>query len=165
MRNIEETLEVWRTLEQYVPGEIRHLGISNCTTFDLMDLYERSSIKPSVVQQRFYANTKYDIGLRKFCAEKAIIYQSFWSLTANPKLVASAPAKQLAKDLNITPQSALYCLILGLGHTVALNGTTNAGHMKEDWNAIALARDFAIANPSAWEALMEAFKKAIGQPF
>lgn len=133
--------------------------------FDLMNLYERSNIKPSVVQQRFYANTKYDIGLRKFCAEKGIIYQSFWSLTANPKLVASAPVKQLVKELNITPQSALYCLILDLGHIVALNGTINVQHMKEDWNAVLLARDFATVNGSAWDAMMKAFKHVIGQPF
>ena len=33
MPSMPETLEVWRTLEQYVPGEIRNLGISNCNLF------------------------------------------------------------------------------------------------------------------------------------
>jgi diketogulonate reductase-like aldo/keto reductase len=164
MSTMDDTMEVWRTLEQYVPGEIRHLGISNCTLFDLMNIYERSTVKPSVVQNRFYANTRYDIGLRKFCADKGLIYQSFWSLSANPRLVASAPTRQLAKQLNISPESALYCLILGLGNMVALNGTTNPKHMQEDWKAIALAKDYAEASSSTWGSLMEGFKMLIGQP-
>ena len=164
MRNIDETMEVWRTLEQYVPGEVRHLGLSNCTLFQLMDLYERSNIKPSVVQNRFYANTKYDIGLRKFCAEKGIVYQSFWSLTANPRLISSVPVKQLARELEISPASALYCLILSLGNITILNGTTNPARMKEDWDATALLKEFAASNSPTWDKLVKDFKKLIGEP-
>ncbi len=164
MRNIDDTLEVWRTLEQYVPTEIRHLGISNCTMFDLMDLYERSSIKPSVVQNRFHFQTRYDIGLRKFCSEKGIVYQSFWSLTANPELIASTPVKQLSKHLNTTPASALYCLILALGNTTILNGTTKVEHMKADWAAVAQVKELAAQDSSKWETLVTSFKSVIGQP-
>lgn len=164
MRDISETLEVWSALEQFVPGEIRHLGISNCTMFDLMNLYERTNIKPSVVQQRFYANTKYDIGMRKFCSEKGIVYQSFWSITANPKLMSSPPTAKLANQLKISLASALYCLILGLGNTVILNGTTNVKHMQEDWRSVELVKGFAQREPQTWETLMQEFKKVIGQP-
>ena len=164
MRNIDETMEVWQTLEQYVPGEVRHLGLSNCTLFQLMDLYERSNIKPSVVQNRFYANTKYDIGLRKFCAEKGIVYQSFWSLTANPRLISSAPVQQLARELGISPASALYCLILSLGNITILNGTTNQARMKEDWDATSLVKEFAASNSPTWDKLVREFKKLIGEP-
>ena len=165
MRTIDESMEVWHALEQYVPGEIRHLGLSNCTMFDLLDVYERSSIKPSVVQNRFHANSKYDIGLRKLCGEKGIIYQSFWTLTANPKLIASSPVKELAKILDIAPAAALYCLVLGLGNTTILNGTTNPDHMRKDWNAVRLVKDCATSSPSAWETVMQNFKSVIGQPF
>ena len=89
MATLNETLEVWQALEQYVPNEVRNLGISNCNLFTLMDLYERSRIKPTVVQNRFYPNTKFDIGVRQFCKERNIIYQSFWTLSANPSLVWS----------------------------------------------------------------------------
>jgi diketogulonate reductase-like aldo/keto reductase len=164
MPTINETMEVWQTLEQYVPREIRHLGISNCTMFDLMDLYERSHIKPTLVQNRFFANTKYDIGLRKFCAEKGIIYQSFWTLTANPKLISSAPVRQLSKELSITTAAALYSLVLALGNTTVLNGTTSLQHMKEDWDAIRTVKDYAISNPTNWISLVDGFKKLIGQP-
>jgi len=160
----QETLEVWQTLEQYVPNEIRHLGISNCNLFTLMNLYERAVVKPSVVQNRFHADTRFDIGLRKFCQEKQIVYQSFWTLTANPGLVGSNEAGQLADHLHISPQAALYCLVLGLGNVVILNGTKSAQHMKDDWEAIALVKEFAQSNPQAWEMTMAQFRKLIGQP-
>ena len=164
MRTTDETMDVWRTLEQYVPNEIRHLGVSNCTMFDLMDIYERSNVKPSVVQNRFYANTKYDIGLRRFCFEKGIIYQSFWSLTANPKLLSSKPVKELAKTAQTSSAGALYCLILGLSNTTVLNGTTKVENMKTDWDAVRHVASFAKKDPAAWDQILSGFKKVIGEP-
>ena len=137
MPTLDETLEAWQTLEQYVPGEIRNLGISNCNLFTLMELYERARIKPSVVQNRFYANTKFDIGIRQFCKERNIVYQSFWTLSGNPSLVWSNEVGSLANQLGISTQSALYCLVLGLGNISILNGTKSAHHMLEDWKAVA----------------------------
>ncbi|EXJ93392.1 hypothetical protein A1O1_01784 [Capronia coronata CBS 617.96] len=164
MQTLNETLEVWQTLEQYVPNEIRNLGLSNCNLFTLMDLYERSTIKPSVVQNRFYPNTKYDIGVRQFCKEKNIIYQSFWTLSANPTLVWSNEAGALANQLDISPQSALYCLVLGLGNTTVLNGTKKIQHMQEDWAAVQKAKAYAESHPAQWEKTMADFRKLIGQP-
>ena len=163
MPSAGETLEVWQTLEQYVPGEIRNLGISNCNLFQLMDLWERARIKPAVVQNRFFPSTKYDIGVRKFCQEKGIIYQSFWTLTGNPHLLRSYEVASLAGRLNISPQSALYCLVLGLGNTTVLNGTTNHTRMKEDWDAVKKTQAFATADPARWESCLQRFKRSIGQ--
>ncbi|KIV86309.1 hypothetical protein PV11_01927 [Exophiala sideris] len=164
MRNIDETMEVWRTLEQYVPNEIRNLGISNCNLFTLMDLYERSTIKPSIVQNRFYPSTKFDIGVRKFCQEKNIIYESFWTLSANPNLLWSAEVGSLAEQVNITPQSALYALVLGLGNVTILNGTKSLKHMQEDWDALQKVKGLAKSQPQQWEQALTAFRKLIGQP-
>ena len=164
MDSTNETMEVWRTLEAYVPNEIRNLGISNCNLFTLMDIYERSTIKPSVVQNRFYPRTKYDIGIRKFCAENNIIYQSFWTLSGNPNLVYSVEAGTLSNVLKISPQAALYCLVLGLGKTTILNGTKSAQHMKEDWDAVRRVKDYAESHSSQWESMMAGFRKLIGQP-
>ena len=164
MPTLRETLEVWETLEQYVPNEIRNLGISNCNLFTLMDLYERARIKPSVVQNRFYPDTKFDIGLRQFCKEKNIIYQGFWTLSANPRLVWSNEVGFLANQLGMSPHSALYCLILGLGNVTILNGTKSAQHMQEDWKAVQAAKSFAESRPEEWEKVMTGFRKLIGQP-
>jgi diketogulonate reductase-like aldo/keto reductase len=163
MQSATETLEVWRTLEQYVPGEIRHLGISNCTLFELMDLYERATIKPSVVQNRFYARTKYDIGLRRFCEQKGILYQAFWTLSANPGLARSPVVTRLAKELDCSVQSALYCLVLGLPNVVVLNGTTSSDHMLEDWQAVSSARALAEKDSHAWNQYMANFRQLIGE--
>ena len=72
--------------------------------------------------------------------------------------------KQLSKDLNTTPASALYCLILALGNTTVLNGTTNVEHVKADWDAIVRVKDLASQDPTKWETLVASFKNVIGQP-
>ena len=163
MPTMAETLEVWQNLEQFVPGEIRNLGISNCNLFTLMELYERATIKPAVVQNRFYADTKYDIGVRKFCQDNGIIYQAFWTLSANPNLLRSPEVRQLASTFEISPQAALYCLVLGLENVTILNGTTNLQTMVEDWEAIKKMESASRGNEGACQALMLGFKSRIGQ--
>ena len=164
LKTIDETMEAWHVLEQYVPNKIRCLGVSNCTIHALMDIYERANVKPAVVQNRFYPNTRFDIGLRRFCREKAIIYQSFWTLTANPGLVYSAEVGSLANQLGISPQASLYAMVLGLGNTVILDGTKRVQTMKADHAALLLVKDFAVKHPSAWEQQLSAFKTLIGEP-
>jgi len=163
MPSMAETLEVWTALEQYVPDQIRHLGISNTNLYTLMELYERVNVKPAVVQNRFYADTKYDIALRKFCAEKGIVYQSFWTLSANPRLLRSGVVREVAGRLQVAPVNALYVLVLGLGNTVVLNGTKDLGHMREDWEAVERAKEYGEKDEKGWQALLGAFRKVIGE--
>jgi diketogulonate reductase-like aldo/keto reductase len=160
---IDETMEAWRTLEEYVPDKIRNLGISNCNLFTLMDICERATITPAIIQNRFYPSTKFDIGVRKFCRENSIIYQSFWTLTANPELVRSAEVGRLANHLRISTQAALYCLVLGLGNTIILNGTKSASHMQDDLKALELVRTFASQTPQEWEIILGSFCRLIGE--
>lgn len=162
MPTIFETMEVWETLEDFVPNQIRNLGISNCNLFTLMDVHERVSIKPVVVQNPFYPATKFDIGLRKFCREKSIIYQSFWTLTADPSLVWSVEVGQLANRVSISPQAALYCLVLGLGNTVVLNSMRQDERMRADLKAVEKVRNFAEQHPKEWESMEQAFKLLVG---
>lgn len=164
LKTIGETMEAWHILEQYVPNKIRSLGISNCSIHTLMDIYERANIKPAVVQNRFYPNTKFDIGLRKFCREKSIIYQSFWTLTANPGLVYSAEVGALANQLGISTQAALYAMVLGLGNTVILDGTKRVQTMKDDHAALVKVKDFALKYSNEWGQLLSRFKALIGEP-
>ena len=160
---IDETMEAWRTLEGYVPGTIHNLGISNCNRFTLMEICERATIKPAVVQNRFHPGTRFDIGLRKYCRDNSIIYQSFWTLTANPGLVWSMEVGQLANKLRISTQAALYCLVLGLGNTVVLNGTRSAQRMSEDLKALELVRTHASQEPGEWNETLNNFRKLIGE--
>jgi diketogulonate reductase-like aldo/keto reductase len=163
LSTIDETMEAWRTLEEYVPDKIRNLGISNCNLFTLMDICERATITPAIIQNRFYPSTKFDIGVRKFCRENSIIYQSFWTLTANPELVRSVEVGRLANHLRISTQAALYCLVLGLGNTIILNGTKNTSHMQDDLKALELVRAFASQKPQEWEIMLGSFRRLIGE--
>jgi diketogulonate reductase-like aldo/keto reductase len=163
LRSFEETMEVWQALESYVPSKILNLGISNVSMLTLPELYERAVIKPSVVQNRFYPATKFDVDVRRFCRDKGIIYQSFWTISANPQLLRSAPVGSLSKKLGISREASLYCLVLSLDHTVVLNGTTKKDHMLSDWQALSLAKGFAVSNPSEWEDKVRDFKVLIGQ--
>ena len=40
-------------------------------------------VKPAVLQNRFYADSGYDVELRRFCDVHGVVYQSFWTLTGN----------------------------------------------------------------------------------
>ncbi len=77
------TMEVYREFEKFVDdGRVKQLGISNLYNLNgLKKLYEDARHKPSVIQNRFYADTNFDSEIRKFCREKNIFYQSFWTLT------------------------------------------------------------------------------------
>ncbi|KAK5797354.1 hypothetical protein VI817_003645 [Penicillium citrinum] len=164
LRTIDMTLEVWQALETYVPHQIRNLGISNCSLPILAELNASSAtkVKPAVVQNRFYEDTDFDVPLRKFCRENDIIYQSFWTLTANPRLVRSKPVQQLANQAKISPAAALYTLVISLGNTTVLNGTKNEERMREDLAAPQEVQKFTRANSAAWQELMAGFRQLIG---
>lgn len=159
-----ETLEAWRACEEYVPHKIRNLGISNSWLPVLSALFREAKVKPAVAQNRFYADTHFDTALREFCRENSIVYQSFWTLTANPDLVWSAEVGLLAHKTGISQQAALYCLVMGLGNTVVLNGTKNQGHMVADLEAPGRVGQFAAKNPEEWTDILTKFKRQIGEP-
>jgi diketogulonate reductase-like aldo/keto reductase len=146
---IDQTLQAWQLLETYVPHQIKALGISNVTLPVLREIYNTSTVKPSVVQNRFYTQTRYDGPLRAFCRDHGVTYQSFWTLTGNPKLLKSKPVIELAQAAEVSVPTALYALVMDLGVEV-LNGTTAAEHMHEDLEGIGRVRNWAVSNPRQW---------------
>lgn len=157
---IEQTLQAWKLLETYVPDHIRSLGISNVTLPVLQAVYEAATVKPSVVQNRFYPQTRYDVPLRAFCREHQITYQSFWTLTGNPALLKSKPVTDLAEASGVGRPSALYALVMDLG-VMVLNGTTSAEHMRNDLDGIAKVRDFVLTNQEHWNTITDAFRHSV----
>ncbi len=133
MRTFEQTLSVWSAFEQLVAeGSVRALGISNCYKLStLRALWDQAHVKPSVVQNRFYAETGYDIELRKFCARVNITYQSFWTLTANPRALEHRAVRAVAERLGWTPAQAFLRCLTQIG-IVPLVGTTSLVHMAAD---------------------------------
>jgi diketogulonate reductase-like aldo/keto reductase len=132
-----QTLEVWRAFESLVDtGGARQLGISNCyTPRDLERLCHDARIKPAVVQNRFYSETGYDREIRAICARQRIVYQSFWTLTANPHVLAHATVGALASTHQRTPAQILFRYLTQTG-VVPLTGTRSETHMREDLSIV-----------------------------
>lgn len=133
LRKFREMEEVWQAMQAGVAsGAVKRLGISNCYELSVLErLHRWASVKPAVVQNRFYADTGYDVGIRRFCRERGIVYQSFWTLTANPHLLADAHLVRLAGKYRVAPAQVLFRFLTQIG-VVPLTGTTSADHMRED---------------------------------
>jgi diketogulonate reductase-like aldo/keto reductase len=128
-----ETLQVWTAMEALVDaGGVKRIGISNCYSLKTLEaLYRASRIKPSVVQNRFYAESDYDIDVRAFCLAHDISYQSFWTLTANPHLLEDETVRLLTLKYRRTPAQVLFRYLTQVGVT-PLTGTKSEAHMRED---------------------------------
>lgn len=164
LRTLELTIDAWTALQTYVPSRIRHLGISNCSLPILSALCSspKVTVKPAVVQNRFYDETSFDVPLRAYCRDHEIIYQSFWTLTANPDLARSDVVKHLARRIGITPAAALYTIVMGLGKTVVLNGTKNETRMIEDLEAPGKVEKFTHEEPAEWAEILRGFQSLVG---
>ncbi|HTB86662.1 MAG TPA: aldo/keto reductase [Steroidobacteraceae bacterium] len=135
MPTMTQTRAAWRALESLIDtGRVRQLGISNCYRLDdLESLYESARIKPAVVQNRFYADTNYDRDIRAYCGQQKIIYQSFWTLSANPQLLAHDSIGAPAATHKRTPAQILFRYLTQIG-VVPLTGTKSEAHMRDDLN-------------------------------
>ncbi|NJD06434.1 MAG: aldo/keto reductase [Methylococcaceae bacterium] len=126
-----ELMEIWSAMETVAAsGAVRQLGISNC--YDLAELeylYDHAAVKPAVVQNRFYTATGYDREIRAFCRDGGMIYQSFWTLTANGWLLRQL--QDMAAAYDRSPAQVLFRYLSQCG-IVPLTGTTSAIHMRQD---------------------------------
>ncbi|KAI3340431.1 NADP-dependent oxidoreductase domain-containing protein [Ustulina deusta] len=165
--HFSDLLKVWKAMETYVPHRIRQLGISNtdlhvvrrlCTSPDV-------SVRPAVVQNRFYPATRWEVDLRAYCRIQHITFQTFWTLTGNPELLRSAPVKKLAESAAISAPVALYALVLGLEGTTILDGTQSEAHMAEDLKVSEIIDSFAQSEDgrTSWMACLDDFKTLIGE--
>jgi len=123
----------WNAMEKiYKTGGARQLGISNCYHTEVIrSLYADADVKPAVVQNRFYQETGYDANLRSWCSNHGVIYQSFWTLTANPHILASNAVRTIARTYQKT-EAQIFFRYLSHSGIVPLTGTTSEQHMKED---------------------------------
>jgi diketogulonate reductase-like aldo/keto reductase len=148
-----QTHSVWRTFETFVgAGQVRRLGISNC--YDLSDLeflFDGAEIKPAIVQNRFYADTNYDREIRAYCNDNKIIYQSFWTLSANPHLLAHKTLTAIASIHQRTTAQIFFRFLTQAG-VVPLTGTKAESHMRQDLDIFDF--ELGIAEQRAIDALL-----------
>lgn len=133
LENMERTMAVWRAMEQiYNQDGTKQIGISNCYDLEtLQQLYELAMIKPTILQNRFYQDTGYDREIRLWCKERKMIYQSFWTLTANPQILSSKVVQKAAQAYQKTAEQIFFRFLVDIG-IVPLTGTCSDKHMKED---------------------------------
>ena len=126
-------MKAWNAMEKIQKtGGARQLGISNCYDTDVIrSLYADSGVKPAIIQNRFYQETGYDEDLRHWCSDHEVIYQSFWTLTANPHILASNIIRTIAWKYKKT-EAQIFFRYLSLSGIVPLTGTTSEQHMRED---------------------------------
>ncbi|KAJ3119080.1 hypothetical protein HK098_005757 [Nowakowskiella sp. JEL0407] len=155
MRTHADTMRVWKKFEKFLTeGTVKMLGISNIYNLNaLRHIWDDALIKPSIVQNRFYADTDYDIDIREFCRSNSIHYQSFWTLSANPHILSDPTFQRIAQKSNITAPQLMYRFVMDID-IVPLNGTTNAAHMTQDLNVLNM--------PSLEESDVEEIKLLLG---
>lgn len=128
-----DTLEAWGAMERlFDQGLVRHLGISNCYEPERFErLWRAARIKPAALQNRFHAKTHYDRALRSFCCNKNIVYQSFWTLTANPQILVAPAVTVTAEKYGRTPAQVFFRYLTQSG-MACLTGTSSPEHMAQD---------------------------------
>jgi diketogulonate reductase-like aldo/keto reductase len=141
---VSKMLEAWQAMQELVDaGVVKALGISNCYELPvLMALWHGARIKPRVVQNRFYEKTHFDREIRAFCTDNGLRYQSFWTLTANPQLLAHPSLLALASRYSVTAAQTLFRCLTQIGISV-LCGTTSELHMRQ---CVAIF-DFELTEP------------------
>lgn len=147
---INETMEAWDAMSSFVPTKVHSLGISNTSLPILQHIWKHSTVKPKVVQNRFYSDTEWDVALREFCTQNGIQYQSFWTLTGNPELLHSPFIQRTAELMGMSVQVALYSLVQGLGIT-PINGTKS--HIESDLAELSTVEQWkgVGSNAKTWE--------------
>ncbi len=133
LTNEAHTLEVWKAMEAiFHAGGTQQLGISNCYELALLErLHEKAEIKPAVLQNRFYAQTRHDREIREFCRQQGILYQSFWTLTANAQILLHENLETLAAKFGRSSEQVFFRYLTQVG-IIPLTGTTSEQHMRED---------------------------------
>lgn len=126
-------------------------------------LFQLARIKPSIVQNRWHSSTGHDVSLLSMftptlspnafpppadvgeAQPEGVLYQPFWTLTGNQRLLDSDTVAVLAIKHSLTPAQVVYAYVQqGLGipglRTCVLSGTRNEKHMDEAVRATSLDR-------------------------
>ncbi|TFK44157.1 Aldo/keto reductase [Crucibulum laeve] len=130
---IDQTLKAWRALmASQDEGKVRMIGVSN--TYDVQTLAAlHKERKVQVVQNRWYEGNEWDRAVLNFCKEHGIMYQSFWTISGSPSLLAHPALTSIAQASNLTPAQTVL-KIAQMEGIIPLSGTTSELHMKEDLN-------------------------------
>ena len=92
--------ETWGAMEDACrEGKVRFLGISNVSCEQLIELHQGARIKPAFVQNRCFAEKRWDKEIRAFCTQNGITYQGFSLLTANSKFLGGEVQRPAGRNI------------------------------------------------------------------
>ena len=133
--------EAWRAMEAIAQtGRVKLLGASNVTARQVTELVAFSTIPIAFVQNRCYADRKWDREVRTVCDEHGIIYQGFSLLTANRHVLANPKVGAIASRHGKTPSQIVFRFAQQVG-MLPLTGTSDPTHMQQDLDLAGLELD------------------------
>jgi diketogulonate reductase-like aldo/keto reductase len=134
----EGDAQVWEAMRtERDAGRTRLLGVSNVSLVHLQQMESSRAEMPAFVQNRCFAIFGWDREIRKFCAERNIVYQGFSLLTANRDVLNHTALVELARALNATPAQVVFVFARSIG-MLPLTGTSSPEHMKQDLASLVL---------------------------
>ncbi|KAI0929998.1 hypothetical protein AcV5_006814 [Taiwanofungus camphoratus] len=136
LETLSNTVTAWKTLIRLQDtGKAKLIGMSNTYDVELLKKLEaETGRRVQVVQNRWFEGNRWDKEVCGYCRENGIQYQSFWTLSGSPNLLAHPSLREIARTKGCTPAQALFRLAQLHGIT-PLSGTTNEKHMKQDVEA------------------------------
>ena len=128
----DQDWEAWKAMENlHRHGQVKELGVSNMSASQLRLLLKKCKVKPKYIQNRCFAQLKWDREVRQICQEHNLIYQGFSLLTANRQVWESQAVYQLAQKYECTSAEIIFSLALDL-KMLPLTGTSQTTHMVSD---------------------------------
>lgn len=125
-------VEAWGAMEALVKaGKVRSIGASNCSLEQIKSLHAQATIKPSYLQNRCFARTRWDQSIRTFCRDNNILYQGFSLLTANIDYIVLPVVEEIARAAQKSLAQVVFRFTQQIG-MLPLTGTQDAAHMRED---------------------------------
>ncbi|EPS93590.1 hypothetical protein FOMPIDRAFT_95982 [Fomitopsis schrenkii] len=130
---LADTVAAWRALIALQDaGTVRTIGVSNTYDVRVLGQLERETGRAvQIVQNRWFEGNAWDKEVCRYCRERGIQYQSFWTLSGSPSLLKHPSVRTIAQAKHCTPAQVLFRLAQLHGVT-PLSGTTKEEHMRED---------------------------------
>jgi len=127
----KSTLQAWGVLLQLrKDGKARNIGISNVYGDAGVKLLQQLP-ELGVVQDRWFSGNQWSRAVWRFCRDRRIMFQSFWTLSGSPELLAHPAVVQLAQEKSCTPAQVVFAFAQRNGVT-PLSGTTSEEHMRHN---------------------------------
>jgi hypothetical protein len=139
-------------------GRVGLLGVSNISLKQIDTLIEDVRIVPASVQNRCFANNRWDADVRAFCESHDIIYQGFSLLTANREVLSSPRLADIASRHGKTiPQlrSQATCLLHGAGYIQEYSDTLLKFLLEAKRPATHRVRNINVMSPDGGNAVLE----------